>query len=280
LDTGEGFYANRTTVSAQCDSGGDSGGSSAHHWCILVPPHYNFSDPLYNVADPKDIPNPIDPVQITPGTASLDLATNHTINGTRHSLPTPPISYIAQELYVLDNTTFDAWYLETYTSCEPAAVYRWGFSSLLLFTFLIFTMIFVVVLMVLHYETYWYGRGDAYRQPVNVFRDMLDLAKELRTQLSHDVEDMPADELKATIKKDEGVVRLERDQLPLSRADQWRAGKRTGYSNANPLAMLRNLRRPSSAMQKSGSTYHTILEDEHAIQADGLELRTVVVETK
>lgn len=108
-------------------------------------------------------------------------------------------------------------YLETHTTCEPTTRYRWGFSSLLLFTFCLVSMLFAAIILVLDAEAYWHGRANRLDVPANVYRDALDLSIELRAQHGDEVEQMPAKELLELVERERGRMSVDVEDLPQSR---------------------------------------------------------------
>jgi len=77
--------------------------------------------------------------------------------------------------------TFDVDDVRTYSKCMPADTYKWGFSSLMLFTFCIVTIFVGLLVLNLHYDALCFGTADQYKLKISAYRDVLDLATELRT---------------------------------------------------------------------------------------------------
>ena len=188
---------------------------------FTVPPHANDTT----------IDNPY-----LPG-SSINLTSSISFNNETWTLKAPTLNIVANssyygypsEYYAIDNHAY--WADNLTITCEPAKRYQWGFSSQLLFTFCVLTIVFATALTSLHLDAYWGGRSDGHTRPTNIYRDTLDLAQELRKQLGVEVEEMSADELRELVNKRQGVIRLETDSLPLSRS-QGRAAERRAITGS------------------------------------------------
>lgn len=131
--------------------------------------------------------------------------------------------------YYTGNTTVNGEWIEQagHSSCLPSDTYQWGFSSLMLFTFSIITIMFACVMAALHWNTEWHSRASHYKQHISIYRDALDLSSELRLQLGDEnVEEMSAKEIDELVKKRRGAVRLDVDKLAPSRSEQRRSRSR------------------------------------------------------
>jgi hypothetical protein len=70
--------------------------------------------------------------------------------------------------YVLENAV-----------CLPTSIYKWGFSFLVLFSFCMATLCFLLALQALAWSLYAHSRADRLEQHISVHRDVLDIAEEL-----------------------------------------------------------------------------------------------------
>lgn len=149
------------------------------------------------------------------------------IGGRNHSLESPilitetntnPVSMFAYR-----NTTFYGKEIETIGDCLPGGDYVWGFSSLMLFTFCMLTLLVAILLIVLHYDAYYYSYADRYKLYVSPYRDVLDLAQELSTHFgAAEVAAMPAKELDKAMQQDPAATGLDTVALHPPRALRWR----------------------------------------------------------
>jgi hypothetical protein len=110
--------------------------------------------------------------------------------------------------------------------CLPGNDYIWGFSSLMLFTFCMITIAVALLLMTLHYDAYFNSAADRYKLSISPYRDVLDLAEELRAHYgSVETAEMPAKELDRAMREDPVATGLETDTLHRSRRARWKQAK-------------------------------------------------------
>jgi hypothetical protein len=110
--------------------------------------------------------------------------------------------------------------------CLPGNDYIWGFSSLMLFTFCMITIAVALLLMTLHYDAYFNSAADRYKLSISPYRDVLDLAEELRAHYgSAGTAEMPAKELDRAMREDPVATGLETDTLHRSRRARWKQAK-------------------------------------------------------
>ncbi|KAI6856465.1 hypothetical protein KC343_g7513 [Hortaea werneckii] len=115
--------------------------------------------------------------------------------------------------------------LATKGKCLPSKDYVWGFSSLMLFTFCMLTIIIVLLLIVLHYDAYCNSMADRYKLQISAFRDVLDLAEELRARYGEaEVASMSAPELDTAMQTDPAMIGLDTATLRNPRAARWKQG--------------------------------------------------------
>ncbi|KAI7504660.1 hypothetical protein KC347_g8236 [Hortaea werneckii] len=109
--------------------------------------------------------------------------------------------------------------------CLPSKDYVWGFSSLMLFTFCMLTILILLLLIVLHYDAYCNSMADRYKLRISAFRDVLDLAEELRAHYGEaEVASMSAPELDKYMQTDPAMSGLETATLRNPRAARWKQG--------------------------------------------------------
>jgi hypothetical protein len=158
--------------------------------------------------------------------------TNSTImiGGTNYTLDAPleitsqnPETDGTPRMFSYQNLTMRGQYVESEGKCLPASGYIWGFSSLMLFTFCMITIIVAILLIVLHYDAYCYSYADRYKLYVSPYRDVLDLAQELRAHFgAAEVAAISARELDKAMQKDPATSGLETVALHPPRALRWR----------------------------------------------------------
>lgn len=120
--------------------------------------------------------------------------------------------------FAYNNASFKAAYLEEKGVCLPGDDYIWGFSSLMLFTFCMITIAVALILITLHYDAYFNSAADRYKFSISPYRDVLDLAEELRRHYgSAETAEMPAKELDTRMRKEPVAVGLETGDLHRSR---------------------------------------------------------------
>ncbi|KAK5133342.1 hypothetical protein LTR08_007776 [Meristemomyces frigidus] len=193
------------------------------------------------------------------------IASNITLDGRLWELKPPPLNvtfpnrnypfYPHAAVYSTGNSTTGIttitgdWMKQPgHSFCIPSNDYQWGFSLLMLFAFCIYTAVFACVLGALHWDYEWHSRASRYEHHNSVYRDALDLSSELRTQSGHyDVEGMSAKDIDDYVKQHKGAVRLDVDQLPLSRSEQRQNRRRK-----------RKRSRKSSAAGFGRSKYHLV----------------------
>jgi hypothetical protein len=111
--------------------------------------------------------------------------------------------------------------------CLPSKEYVWGFSSLMLFTFCMLSVAVLLLLIILHYDAYFNSMADRYKLQISPYRDVLDLAEELRAHYGEaEVASMPATELNSVMQKDPATTKLETATLHGKRAARWKHGSR------------------------------------------------------
>lgn len=133
--------------------------------------------------------------------------------------------------------------------CLPSKEYVWGFSSLMLFTFCMLTVAVLLLLIILHYDAYFNSMADRYKLQISPYRDVLDLAEELRSHYGEtEVASMPARELDKAMQRNPATTGLETATLHKTRAARWRQSSRKPR-----VPTWRRLRRDSEVVGSSRS---------------------------
>jgi hypothetical protein len=110
--------------------------------------------------------------------------------------------------------------------CLPGNDYIWGFSSILLFTFCMVTIAIALLLITLHFDAYLNSAADRYKLSISPYRDVLDLAEELRAHYgATETAAMPAKELDRAMREDPVATGLETQTLHRSRRARWKQAK-------------------------------------------------------
>lgn len=91
-------------------------------------------------------------------------------------------------------------WIRSQTVCQPAKTYQWGFSALMLFSFSILTIVYGLVMMQMNF--YVWHRTSINKRDLHfsVYRDILDLAAEIKAELGDGVEDISAKDLDKCMK--------------------------------------------------------------------------------
>lgn len=142
------------------------------------------------------------------------------------SKPNDPVDPDWSTSYALkdgDTKLYTGPQLATEGTCLPSKDYAWGFSSLMLFIFCMLTIFILLLLVMLHYDAYCNGMADQYKLQISAYRDVLDLAEELRTHYGEaEVASMSANELDKSMQTDPATFRLETTFLRKARAARWK----------------------------------------------------------
>lgn len=95
------------------------------------------------------------------------------------------------QLYVYDGESFSESHIRDTGRCIADDNYSWGFSSLLLFIFCCYTLLFSITLILLQADVYHNSRSAREVKPHSIYRDILFLANELRAKFGQDAEFPP-----------------------------------------------------------------------------------------
>ncbi|KAK3650891.1 hypothetical protein LTR56_005942 [Elasticomyces elasticus] len=136
----------------------------------------------------------------------------------------------------VDQVAIPLSHLYANTKCLPTADYKWGFSSLLLFTFCLASILFLVVLQSMAWLVYNHSRSDRLQHPINVYQDAFDIVQELKDHYGGNVD--PA-VIRERVRKEGASMSLDLDGLPESRhSERQRSGRRSGKAR-NALSRFR-----------------------------------------
>lgn len=133
-------------------------------------------------------------------------------------------------LYTTSNGTgIDRDTIKRTSRCIADDAYSWGFSSLLLLTFCIYTILFALALMVLQTDVYWNSRHDRDHQYHSMYTDVLYLAKELKAIFGGDVKNhlQSPKAFSKRVQSYKGGLRLEVEDLELSRWQERKISRTT-----------------------------------------------------
>lgn len=132
----------------------------------------------------------------------------------------------ADLLFAYNNVSITPYNILLNGKCLPDSDYIWGFSSLMLFTFCMITIAVALFLIALHYDAYFNSAADRYKLSISPYRDVLDVAEELRAHYgATEAADMPAEELDKAMREDPVAAGLETQILHRSRRAQWKQAK-------------------------------------------------------
>jgi hypothetical protein len=157
-------------------------------------------------------------------------------------------------LYMYNDTILAATAIVNNGLCIAGDAYSWGFSSLLLLTFCCYTSAFALALILLQTDVYWNSRHDRDHQSHSIYTDVLYLAEELKNTFGQNIEDMQHSP-KAFEKKvgnwKQGL-RLDVDELPLSRWQEWRQSRATKRANRKAKIAPANINDPTLELHNRG----------------------------
>ena len=122
--------------------------------------------------------------------------------------------------YTAENVTFNDTWIKANGKCEPSEEYRWGFSFLFLFIFCALTATFVALLCAVWWTVYWHGRFDRTDQGFNAYSAVMDLASNIAADLGDAGADLTAEQLRKEVRRRRCVVKLNTQDLPMSRRDE------------------------------------------------------------
>ncbi|KAK5701335.1 hypothetical protein LTR17_022665 [Elasticomyces elasticus] len=127
--------------------------------------------------------------------------------------------------FYIGNTEYNASWMSNSSniSCQASGSYRWGFSTELLLTFTFTTAIYIILVTLLHWLAHIYSQADRYDNGVSVYRDVLDLAEELKVQLGDEVQGMSARDLEERVNDAKGAIQLDVRDLSMSRREEHKA---------------------------------------------------------
>lgn len=148
-----------------------------------------------------------------------------------------------------ENKAADGDELASIGKCLPSEEYIWGFSSLMLFTFCMLTIAVSFLLMALHYDPYFNSMADRYKLEISPYRDVLDLAGEIRSHYGEaESKAMTATALDRAMQTNPATAGLETETLHRWRKARWKQSKQ--YPR---LLTWNELRRKSTAVESSNT---------------------------
>lgn len=129
--------------------------------------------------------------------------------------------YPMQMRFALGDTTMDIDWVKDNSVCQTLNTYKWGFSSLLLFTFCVLTTFFTTALAFLQWDIYWHSRAARVGSEPCIYHDVLALADELHRALADTSKEWPeknGGELKESMR--DVLVRVDAFELPIARSEE------------------------------------------------------------
>ena len=159
--------------------------------------------------------------------------------------------------------------------CQPTTTYKWGFSNAMLLTFCCASWLFIVIAVSLHWIGYDESRIQGQHDSDNFYRDALDLAAELKTQVGEGVHGMLASELKQRVGRPRIYMELNVDGCGLSRKELRQERQRKWRQDFSWKQLLRNFwpalrRRRKDAEQKNAAgTRNPLSTQEYMILRKG-----------
>jgi hypothetical protein len=170
-----------------------------------------------------------------------DIESNVSFGDVKFTLPAPPLDLremsidtngsslqqrIGQDqpsfiykMWTYNGTVFDDPEVRNTSVCIASDQYSWGFSSMLLLTFCIYTLLFSAALILLQAEVYWYSRSDRLDLSSSIYTDILFLADAIQTRFGHGIWDIPVKELDKQVRDHRGGISVDVDKLPCSRME-------------------------------------------------------------
>lgn len=125
------------------------------------------------------------------------------------------------DMWFYNEANVDLRMVKANSRCVAVDRYAWGFSASLILTFCVYTFAYAVCLVALQTEVYWCSRGDRVLQAQSLCGDILFLVRRLRSSLGLDIEDLSVEKLDERIKRYRRGLRLQVDELPNARYQQW-----------------------------------------------------------
>lgn len=116
--------------------------------------------------------------------------------------------------------------------CVAEDAYSWGFSSLLLLTFCIYTICFAFALILLQTDVYWNSKYDRVHRSHSIYTDVLYLADELRAEFGSTMQGHAQSPTKVErmVEHAKHGLNIDVTGLPLSRWQEWRLSRQPRFS--------------------------------------------------
>ena len=155
----------------------------------------------------------------------------------------------SQASWVWDNFTYDYAYVLEYGQCIPQATHNWGFSFLILFIFILVTVIWTIGMYAMWMDAHLNSRLDRAHRNMGVYRASYDFSNAMRKDMGTDiVTDATSNkELRSKVRRgrngDRIVYPLNDRKLPLSRIEElksWWTGVDTQRRTTESLTSTTN----------------------------------------
>lgn len=185
-------------------------------------------------------------------------SSNITLSNRTYELKSPVLTFDMRSAadYYRDSTgkLLNKTWLEKNSQCQVLQTYQWGFSSLLLFSFCLLTILFFITILALQVDVWCNSQTNRMKQEFSLYRDILDFAHQLRTEIGSKVEDMPAKDLEKSVKDQTAFVSVAAYEYPPSRAQERRSRKKAKEPFNFRTDSIPRLRRIGSEL-KAGHAY-------------------------
>lgn len=164
-------------------------------------------------------------------------ASDYWFNATIHICPPHSQSFWMPETdiraYAHNSTGFNESTIRQTGRCVAEDAYSWGFSSLLLLTFCIYTTVFAFTLILLQTDVYWNSRYDRVHQSHSIYTDVLYLADELRARFGSTLggHAQSPTKVERMVEQAKHGLNIDVSELPLSRWQEWRLSREPRFSN-------------------------------------------------
>lgn len=146
-----------------------------------------------------------------------------------------------EKLWTYNNRTYDDTTLKDTTRCIASDQYSWGFSSMLLLTFCLYTCLFAMALIALQAEVYWYSQSDRLNLSTSIYADILFLADAMQTRFGKGVWSLSVKELDKKISDHRGGISVDLEPLPRSRMERHMMHRSVGAEHRAEAVMDREL---------------------------------------
>jgi hypothetical protein len=171
-----------------------------------------------------------------------------------------------------NGSVYNESFIKTTGICIASEAYSWGFSSLLLLTFCVYTVLFATTLIMLQTDVYHHSQSDRNYQSHSIYADILIIAETLKSTPEYGLLD-PLQSPKVLEEELGGRkhgIRFDMRGLPPPRADEAEARREKMRDNIMKEGFLRAANLSSSAPGDMELQLIEPLQQEPVIEGDGL----------